>query len=283
MKKILIFTLLSTSIILLNNKILFSSHCSGEFSGTDITNNVVCDGIINTVSGNCTGECYDYFDIELEAGESITLSACSNGANIPDPTFDIFFSIWTNSPTFDTQVACSDSPTGFITQSFCSGDFGDDSQGTEVVFTATVSGIYRIEISDWFGGFNDGNYTIAVGCPGEIIEPTNDIPTLSEWGLILLALLLMSYGSVKLAVLNPAFSNTETQLISISGNKFQLPFNQTVFNYAILLTVFLVILGFFACFLLFNKIFMSDIIGVAFTAPVFTYLIHLLYLLEKKK
>lgn len=184
------------------------SHCSGEFSGSDITSSVVgtCDGTLNLISGSCTGECYDYFDLFLEAGESIVLSACSaNGAVIPDADFDIYFSIWTNSPIFDQPLGCSDSNPYFpdITfQSSCSGyGDGEGSEGTEMVFTAPEDGIYRIEISDWLGSFADGSYTIAVSCPGEGIDGEM-IPTLSEWGLILLCLVLMSFGAIHMAFRN---------------------------------------------------------------------------------
>lgn len=185
------------------------SHCSGIFYGSDITTSVIptCDGSFNLISGSCTGACYDYFDIFLEAGESLVLSACaSNGAVIPDPDFDIFFSIWTNSPYFDNQVACSDSDYSpdVIFQTACAGAgyyYGEYSQGTEIVFTAPADDIYRVELSDWVGSFNDGTYTIAVSCPGESIDGET-VPTLSQWGLILFGLLLMSFGAIQLAVKN---------------------------------------------------------------------------------
>jgi len=184
------------------------SHCSGQFSGSDITSSVVgtCDGSFNLISGSCTGECYDYFDLSLEAGESIVLSACANdGAIIPDADFDIYFSIWTNSPAFDVQVACSDDFANYpeeIFQSTCTGYYdGEYSEGTEIVFTASADGIYRIEISDWLGSFTDGSYTIAVSCPGESIDGEM-IPTLSQWGLILLCLTLMTFGAIHVALRN---------------------------------------------------------------------------------
>jgi len=188
------------------------SHCSGAFTGSDITSSVVgtCDGSFNLISGSCTGECYDYFDLFLEAGESIVLSACAaNGALIPDAEFDIYFSIWTNSPSFDVSLGCSDGFSSYYFpdisyQSSCSGyGDGEDSEGTEVVFTAPADDIYRIEISDWFGSFTDGSYTIAVSCPGESIDGEM-IPTLSQWGLIVLCLMLMSFGAVHIASENIA-------------------------------------------------------------------------------
>jgi len=209
MKKLSIFLFSFTTLILVaqqNTEQL--SHCSGAFTGSDITESVVstCDGSLNLISGSCTGECYDYFDLFLEAGESIVLSACSaNGAIIPDADFDIYFSIWTNSPDFDVQLACSDSFGYFpdvIFQTTCTGDYdGESSEGTEIVFVAPADGIYRIEISDWLGSFADGSYTIAISCPGEGIEGEM-IPTLSQWGLILLCLVLMSFGAIQIAFRN---------------------------------------------------------------------------------
>ncbi len=275
------FTFLLTALTLCIN-LINASHCSGVFSGSDITDNVFasCDGNVNLVSGNCSGECYDYFDIELAAGESITLSACAgSGAVVNDPTFDIYFSIWDNSPTFDNQVACSDSPGDFTSHSYCSGtSFGDSSEGTEVVFTAAADGIYRVEISDWLGGFTDGNYSIAVSCPSNNVVPNPDVPTLSEWGIITLALLLLNFGSLVLIGNVNLVTNSNIQISS----GFNIPLHSQLLNKATVITLLLVALGFASSIFLYGSIFYSDIIGVAIAGPVFAYFIHLLLLTKEK-
>ncbi len=111
-----------------------------------------------------------------------------------------------------------------------------------------------------------------------------DIPTLSEWGLITLALLLMTFGSVKMAVGNVALATTGSRNIPVPGmSNFQLPFDATIFRKSTTLTAVLAMIGFAICFAIFGAIFLPDVIGVLVAGPVFAYLIHLLYILETRK
>ncbi|MFK7904885.1 MAG: IPTL-CTERM sorting domain-containing protein [Chitinophagales bacterium] len=113
---------------------------------------------------------------------------------------------------------------------------------------------------------------IAAAAPG--------VPTLSEWGLILLALLLMNLGSVfiaqeKLALATPR--NFKLPLIP-----FQLPFSAEYFNKAMVLTAIFAFMGFAGSIVFTGTIAASDLIGVFVTAPVFAYLVHLVWLLKEK-
>jgi len=110
-----------------------------------------------------------------------------------------------------------------------------------------------------------------------------DIPTLSEWGLITLALLLMTLGAVKMAVGSVALAGTGSKNIPMpGGNSFRLPFDMAIFRKALNVTAILAIIGFAICFAIFGAIFMPDMIGVAIAGPIFAYLAHLLYILETK-
>ena len=108
-----------------------------------------------------------------------------------------------------------------------------------------------------------------------------DIPTLSEWGLITLALLLMTLGSVKMAVGSVALSGSSN--IPVPGmNKLRLPFDAAILRKSFSFTGILAIIGFAICFAIFGAIFLPDVIGVLVAGPVFAYLVHLLYLLETR-
>ncbi len=105
-----------------------------------------------------------------------------------------------------------------------------------------------------------------------------DVPTLSEWGLILLALLLMNLGSIfiaqeKLALATPR--NFKLPLISL-----QLPFSAEYFNKAVVLTAIFAFVGFAGSIVLMGTIAASDLIGVFVTAPVFAYLVHLVWMMK---
>jgi len=122
-------------------------------------------------------------------------------------------------------------------------------------------------------------------CVGSITTPYEcsdvaSIPTLSQWGLIILALLLMTIGSLKMGVVSFAGAGTSTIPV---GSSFKLPFNNAILRKAFMITGIMAIIGFAVCFGIYGAIFMPDLIGVAIAGPIFAYLTHLLYLLETKK
>ena len=123
------------------------------------------------------------------AGDAIVLTVTTNFGSGFNPNI----SVWSNSPTFDFQEVC----------------FPDNSSSTTIsdTFTAPIDGVYRVEISDFIGGVTDGSYDLVV--EGFCDDPTmttmaSPIPTLGEWGLILLSLLLIIFSvfTIKQRVLN---------------------------------------------------------------------------------
>ena len=177
-----------------------ASHCNGEFTGSDLSAMITLDGSPQLLSGSCMGDCYDYFDISLLAGEQFTMSACTGGAMVPDPDFDVYFSVWGNAPVFDTQWGCTDSndPGLFELEiNACGGDPDDmgDHVLTGFTFIAPADGTYRVEISDWDAGFDDGSYTFAYSGGS---APVEIVPTMGEWGIIVLSLMILIMCSVSI-------------------------------------------------------------------------------------
>ncbi len=128
----------------------------------------------------------------------------------------------------------------------------------------------------------DGAITLNSSVFDNTCEPcpfSADIPTLSEWGLITLALMLMTYGSIAMAGLGSlAGTNNVSTPIGL-----QLPVNAAILRKAFVLTAVLALLGYTMSIVFFGAIFFSDIVGVAIAGPVFAYLIHILYLIEQNK
>ncbi len=128
----------------------------------------------------------------------------------------------------------------------------------------------------------DGAITLNSSVFENTCEPcpfSADIPTLSEWGLITLALMLMTYGSIAMAGLGSlAGTNNVSTPIGL-----QLPVNAAILRKAFVLTAVLALLGYTMSIVFFGAIFFSDIIGVAIAGSVFAYLIHILYLIEQNK
>ncbi len=116
-----------------------------------------------------------------------------------------------------------------------------------------------------------------IGTTNVLFITPQDIPTLSEWGLITLALLLMCFGSIVMVGNAELVTTSNIKL----GKNYQIPVNSSILNTAFLLTSILVIIGFTTSLIFFGAIFVSDIIGVAIAGPVFAYLIHILIVLEK--
>ncbi len=106
------------------------------------------------------------------------------------------------------------------------------------------------------------------------------IPTLSEWGLILLALLLMNLGSVFIAQEKLALAIPRN--FKLPFTSLQLPFSAEYFNKAMVLTAIFAFVGFAGSIALTGTIAASDLIGVFVTAPVFAYLVHLVWIIKEK-
>ncbi len=129
-------------------------------------------------------------------------------------------------------------------------------------------------------------YTFDVTVDGEALNlsnscnacPATDIPTLSEWGLITLALMLLSYGSIAMAGAGKLAGSNNMQL----PVGFNIPVNAAILRKAFAFTAILAIMGYACSIIFFGTIFFSDIVGVAIAGPVFAYLAHLLYMIEKK-
>ncbi len=155
----------------------------------------------------------------------------------------------------------------------------ETTSGGMVYVDGLASVPYSIIVEDGTGATVSQTGNICAPCPA---PPMNDIPTLSEWGLITLALLLMSFGAVKMAVGSVALNGVgSTNIPMPGGQSFRLPFDSVLFRRVFQFTGVVALIGFAICFALYGAIFLADIIGVAIAGPVFAYLIHLLILLEK--
>jgi len=197
---------------------------------------------------------------------------CDSGADLEDPADDMI--------SFDYTV--TDIGGTGATWSSDQGDAGV-AYGTTIPFGPVPADGTTFTIT-----VNDDADVLCTATDSQVLAacppPSTDIPTLSEWGLITLALLLMAFGSVKMAVGSVALANTSSRNIPVpGGNNFRLPFDSAIFRKSFMITGLLALVGFAICFAMYATVFMSDIIGVAVTGPILAYLGHLLYLLETRK
>ncbi len=111
---------------------------------------------------------------------------------------------------------------------------------------------------------------------------TNNIPTLSQWGLILLSLLTLTFVSVSVMSKQAALANT-TMSVSNMMDLSSYPFNADIFMRAAYLVAFLALLAATGTFAIYGYLAMVDIIGTLVTAPIFAYFIHLLMLVNNNE
>ena len=105
-------------------------------------------------------------------------------------------------------------------------------------------------------------------------------PTLSQWGMFLFALIMLSFGLVfmyksqaRMAVAGSA---------SVSMNNQTVPFDKTVFQSALKTAMMLAILGFALIYMVWGEVVPADFIGMALSIPAVAYLIHMVKLFGKK-
>jgi|GEM_PF-4900769 len=228
------------------------------------------------------------FDVSCGPCPIIDPCTCDNPLNVDldgDGEYDLFHE----------EITYQTSPpiTGINDWVFGTDTIGPFFDATGMAITAPVSatdngdGTYSFVVflaagQPYAANFTSTNANILTGTvSGGNCEPCPIIPTLSEWGLIFLALLLLSYGSIVLA--SEQVLASHTQIPMPNKQYFTLPFHKAIFRKALSMTALLVFIGFSICFYLYQAIFFSDVIGVLLTAPIFAYLTHLLYLIESKK
>lgn len=113
--------------------------------------------------------------------------------------------------------------------------------------------------------------------------PMETIPTLSEWGLIFMAILLMTIGTLNVASATSFAGTNSLKLPSNISNIQLLPYSKSIFISASISTLLLVGIGFSFSLTFTGTIAFSDWVGTIITAPLLTYFLHLLILLELKK
>lgn len=116
---------------------------------------------------------------------------------------------------------------------------------------------------------------------GMVIDPGNLVPTLSEWGLIILALLIMNI--IMLYIASPVVMLSSGHTIKQEVSFRNLPFKQSSYFKILINVAVLALLVFTASILLFGyELTSADPFGVLISIPILSYLV-MLFILEKEK
>ncbi len=155
----------------------------------------------------------------------------------------------------------------------------DNGDGTYTIYVYHPVGAgYSIELTTTD---SEGNVYLS-GVLSNSCDQCIAIPTLSEWGLITLCLMLMAYGSVAIGAVSVAFAGSKNIPLPF-GRQLILPFDKAVFRKSMIITLLLVLAGWILSIALTGTVLMSDIVGPFIAGPVFAYLMHLLWMMEKNR
>jgi len=109
------------------------------------------------------------------------------------------------------------------------------------------------------------------------------VPTMSEWGLFILSLLLLNLVYVRILVSQQQLSNLTNQTTNYF-NWFSIksyPFDATLYLKAVKTSLILLPAIVLLIFLIYQELVWADFIGLSITIPVLSYLLHLFMLNNK--
>ncbi len=149
-------------------------------------------------------------------------------------------------------------------------------------------------------GDNASNYNFTVtrwayeSCPDTPIQAgeetnslcnDNDVPTLSEWGLITLAILLLSFGTLYIGRREEELIGQGTRGSNVNLGAYwqKPPLVWAIFKKTLLATGGLAVVAGVLSYLVYGTIAAVDIAGTAIAGPLFAYLMHLLWIFEGNK
>lgn len=285
--------LLLNCLILSVLPILLSAQLSGEITA-------VKDSDGNELGGNNpeTGEVYtieftgnDIKDFHLKLGTE-TATVCFHEDSIPaaasDCDIDVYAGSFTDSGTH-TEDGTSNARNGkYISlwkdDPIESGSFdirinkGTPGKGIIVVVTSDGD-------SDPWNGIMGISYTIALPDAGVSYPPTlistEEVPTLSEWGVIILILLTLALGMVFLYRRESTLALTGNISVETSTSKPK-QFDKRLYAkvFSVVLIIGFALLG--LSYLYFGKITSADPFGTFVSAAIIAYMVHF-WILKKSQ
>ncbi len=125
-------------------------------------------------------------------------------------------------------------------------------------------------------------YETTPNTPIQINQRAN-IPTLSEWGLITLAVLLLTFGTLYIGRREEilATQTSEGKQFKMGYSWQKSPFEWAVFWKSLLATAGLAAVAGALSWFTYGSIATVDIVGTAIAGPIFAYLMHLLWIFER--
>lgn len=151
-------------------------------------------------------------------------------------------------------------------------------------FTAPVSGSGS-QLTLRLEGMGDGGAEALAWDNIEILGISSGapVPTMSQWGMFLFALIMITFGVVFVFNSQQRLALNGANGVSGSFNTQQLPFDKTAFQSALTTAMALAVPGFALIYFGWGEIVAADFIGMAMAVPIVAYLIHVVKLFGKNE
>ena len=147
-----------------------------------------------------------------------------------------------------------------------------------VLFNPSSSSTYTAQVNIVSNDSDENPYTYTIQGVGDPAPST--IPTLGEWGMVILSLLMGSFGLAYIRRESFAFA-TEGGSMKEEGG--MMPFDATLFKKCLLVFAGITIAGFAASVAYMGHVQLSDAIGGPICAAVAAYFAHLVVLMKREQ
>ncbi len=157
------------------------------------------------------------------------------------------------------------------------------SEGPPGIYTANF---YHPAGVGYSASFTNGAISLPISnsCEADCNISAEDVPTMSQWGLIILALLTLNFlflSVITAQVKGPRGASASVNLISAARIR-NFPFNRELFKHAAILTALFVLAITGWTLSVYGLLALTDIIGTAIAAPLFAYMLHIVALMNKQ-
>ncbi len=162
---------------------------------------------------------------------------------------------------------------------------------TTPTFTEAPAGTYTTNFYHPAGVGYTANFTngvdpqtISNSCDADCNIDVADVPTMGQWGLIILSLLTLNFLFLTVMtakVQGPRGASATVNLFSWTRIR-NYPFNRELFKHAAMITALFLLAITGWTLSVYGFLAMTDIIGSAIAAPVFAYLLHLVAMMNQK-
>ncbi len=152
---------------------------------------------------------------------------------------------------------------------------------TNGTVTLNPDGTFTYIPNAGYEGPDQFNYEVcnATTCDNAIafitVSSTAAIPTMSEWGLMILMLLLLTFGTLQIQQMKPMLAGAPTGSFSTNKQGSKMPFELDIFKQVLGFIALIAILGLVVSFGIFGFITPVDFVGTILTTFIGSYLVHI--------